>query len=34
MIGIAFGVILPLIGVWITTSVLSAAAEDADRSHS
>lgn len=30
MIGLVFGVILPLIGIWVTTSALSAATETSD----
>ena len=32
MIGLVFGVILPLIGVWVTTSALSAAQQSDDHS--
>ena len=30
MIGLMFGIIVPLFGVWVTTRVLSAAAEGED----
>ena len=30
MIGLVFGIILPLIGVWVTTSALSAAKQSDD----
>jgi len=30
IVGVIFGIILPLVGVWVTTSVLSAATQSGD----